>query len=245
MNVSDQVKLLKMSKIDNRESTDSLVAKIMAGIQACLQLDIMKDLPDFLSVDAEDNPYMYTSGDITFIDDRCVNVVYFEQKRSVRSPLYCGSLYIDSENSALVQARIEINPKYIKEATRIFVVRQAPKINLTTQKVVYTISYKPWKGTYYIHHIRGDLYFKMKRKRMLFSNPTLYTWFEMVTCRIDGENVTRFPRAERLPVHTGFSETVFKYDADFWGDFNVIPLEEELGKIIEKVSLKIEQTEAP
>ena len=32
---------------------------------------------------------------------------------------------------------------------------------------------------------------------------------------------------------------------DFWGDFNVIPLEEELGKIIEKVSLKIEQTEAP
>ena len=30
-----------------------------------------------------------------------------------------------------------------------------------------------------------------------------------------------------------------------WGDFNVIPLEEELGKIIEKVSLKIEQTEAP
>lgn len=165
MNVSDQVKLLKMSKIDNRESTDSLVAKIRAGIQACLQLDIMKDLPDFLSVDAEDNPYMYTSGDITFIDDRCVNVVYFEQKRSVRSPLYCGALYIDSENSALVQARIEINPKYIKEATRIFVVRQAPKINLTTQKVVYTISYKPWKGTYYIHHIRGDLYFKMKRKR--------------------------------------------------------------------------------
>jgi hypothetical protein len=58
----------------------------------------MKDLPDFLSVDAEDNPYMYTSGDITFIDDRCVNVVYFEQKRSVRSPLYCGALYIDSEN---------------------------------------------------------------------------------------------------------------------------------------------------
>lgn len=171
MNVSDQVKLLKMSKIDNRESTDSLVAKIRAGIQACLQLDIMKDLPDFLSVDAEDNPYMYTSGDITFIDDRCVNVVYFEQKRSVRSPLYCGALYIDSENSALVQARIEINPKYIKEATRIFVVRQAPKINLTTQKVVYTISYKPWKGTYYIHHIRGDLYFKMKRKR--FSLATL------------------------------------------------------------------------
>lgn len=241
MNVSDQVKLLKMSKIDNRESTDSLVAKIRAGIQACLQLDIMKDLPDFLSVDAEDNPYMYTSGDITFIDDRCVNVVYFEQKRSVRSPLYCGALYIDSENSALVQARIEINPKYIKEATRIFVVRQAPKINLTTQKVVYTISYKPWKGTYYIHHIRGDLYFKMKRKRFFFSNPTLHTWFEMVTCLVDTENVTRFSRAERLPPRTVLADEEFKYDEHFWEDFNVIPLEEELSRIIEKVALKIEK----
>ena len=189
--------------------------------------------------------YTYTSGDIVSVDDRTANVVYFEQKRGVKEPLFCGELYIDSENSALLRARFEIHPRYVKAATRLFVIRQAPKIRLTTEKLVYTVSYKPWNGTYYVHHIRGDLYFKMKRKRMLFSNPTLYTWFEMVTCRIDGENVTRFPRAERLPVHTVFSETDFKYDADFWGDFNVIPLEEELGKIIEKVSLKIEQTEAP
>ena len=50
-------------------------------------------------------------------------------------------------------------------------------------------------------------------------------------------------------LQTSFSDFCYrskdKYDADFWGDFNVIPLEEELGKIIEKVSLKIEQTEAP
>ena len=241
----DQVKLLKMSKIDNREQTDSVLAKISSGVEAFLQLDIMKNLPDFLLLESGEELYTYTSGDIVSVDDRTANVVYFEQKRGVKEPLFCGELYIDSENSALLRARFEIHPRYVKAATRLFVIRQAPKIRLTTEKLVYTVSYKPWNGTYYVHHIRGDLYFKMKRKRMLFSNPTLYTWFEMVTCRIDGENVTRFPRAERLPVHTVFSETDFKYDADFWGDFNVIPLEEELGKIIEKVSLKIEQTEAP
>ena len=240
-NAFDQVKLLKMSRIDNRESSDSLVAKIRAGIQACLQLDIMKDLPDFFSVDELNNPYVYTSGDITFIDDRCVNVVYFEQKSDVKEPLYCGALYIDSENGALVQARIEMQPKYIKKATRIFVVRQAPKVNLTAQKVVYTISYKPWNGTYYIHHIRGDQYFRMKRKRAFSSNPILHTWFEMVTCRVDNENVTRFPRAERLPTRTVLAEEDFRYDKNFWEDFNVIPLEEELSKIIEKVALKIEK----
>lgn len=242
---SDQVKLLKMSRIDNREKTDSVVAKIRSGVEACLQLDIMKHIPDFLSPEVSDALYVYTSGDIVFVDDRSANVVYFEQRRGIGEPLYCGALYIDSENSALLQARFEIQPRYIKEATGLFVVRQAQKTRLTTQKVVYTISYKPWNGTYYVHHIRGDLYFRMKRKRISFSNPTLHTWFEMVTCRVDNENVARFPRAERLPTHTVFAETDFRYDKDFWADFNVIPLEGGLEKIIEQVSLKIEQTEQP
>lgn len=241
--LKDQVKLLKMSKIDNREQTDSVFAKIRSGVEACLQLDIMKHIPDFLSLESDGELYTYTSGDIVSVDDRIANVVYFEQKRGVKEPLFCGELYIDSENSALLRARFEIQPRYVKAATQLFVVRQAQKIRLTTDKIVYTISYKPWNGTYYVHHIRGDLYFKMRRKRILFSNPTLHTWFEMVTCRVDNENVTRFPRAERLPVHTVFSETDFKYDASFWGGFNVIPLEEEIGKIIEKVALKIEQTD--
>lgn len=240
-NASDQVKLLKMSRIDNRDTSDSLTAKIRAGIHACLQLDIMKDLPDFFSVDEANNPYIYTSGDITFIDDRPVNVVFFEQAHGVKDPLYCGELYIDAENSALLQARIEIQPRYIKKATPIFISRQARNVNLTAHKVVYTIAYKPWNGTYYIHHIRGDQYFKLKKKRSFFGSPILHTWFEMVTCRVDVEDVSRFPRSERLPTRTVFADTDFRYDEAFWEDFNVIPIEAELSRIIEKVALKIEK----
>lgn len=243
--MSDQIKLLKMSRIDNCEVKDSLIAKIRSGVDACLQLDIVKNIPDFLSVDSGDELYVYTSGDIVPIDDRSAHVVYFKQKRGIREPLFCGELYIDSENSALLQARFEIQPEYVKDATRFFVVRQAPKIKLSTQKIAYTVSYKPWNGIYYIHHIRGDLYFKMRKRRALFSNPTLYTWFEMVTCRIDDENVVRFPRDERMSTHTIFADMDFKYDENFWGDFNVIPLEESTGKIIEKIALKIEKTEQP
>ncbi len=238
----DQVKLLKMSKIENREQTDSIIAKIRSGVEACLRLDLMKDLPDFLSPDAGGGLYTYTAGDVVSVDDRTAHVVCFEQKKGVKEPLFCGELYIDSENSALLRARFEIQPRYVKAATPIFVMRQSQDVRLTTEKIVYTVSYKPWNGIYYIHHIRGDLFFKMKRKRLSFSNPTLHTWFEMVNCRIENENVTRFPRAERLPVHTVFAETDFRYDSDFWGDFNVIPPEEELEKLIEKVSLKIERT---
>ncbi len=240
---SDQIKMLKMNKINNRERSDSLVAKIRAGIQACLLLDIMKDLPDFLLLDRGDySPYVYSSGDVTSIDNRCVDVVCFKQREDVKEPLHCGELYIDSDNGALLQARIEIQPKYIKEATPIFVAKQAQYAKLTAQKVEYTVSYKLLNGTYYVSHIRGDLYFKMKRKRFLSSNQMLHTWFEMVTCKVDTIGVSRFSRTDRLPTRTIFADTNYKYDDNFWGDFNVIPLEEGLGQLIEKLALKIEKT---
>lgn len=243
--VSDQVKLLKMSKIDNREKTDSVIAKIRSGVEACLELDLVKKIPDFLQLESSSEFYTYTSGNVVFVDDRMANIVYFEQKHGVKDPLFCGELYIDSENHALLQARFEIQPKYIKKATRTFVLRQAHKTRLSPHKITYTVSYKPWNGTYYVHHIRGDLYFKIKKRHRLFSQPVVHTWFEMVTCRVDNHEVVRFPRAERLPTRAVFADTDFKYDDSFWEDFNVIPLEEELSKIIEKVSLKIEQTEKP
>lgn len=239
----DQVKVLKMSKIDNREETDSLITKIKSGVEACLQLDVVKNLPDFLQLDFDENRYTYTSGDIVTVDNRTANVVCFEQKHGVKEPLFRGELYIDSESNALLQSRFEVHPEHVAAATRLFVLRQGKNIKLSTRKVTYTVSYKPWKGTYYVHHIRGDIHFKMKKKRLFFANSNLHTWFEMVTCRIDDQGVTRFPRAERLPTHTILSDTQFQYDEAFWGDFNVIPLEEELSRIIEKVKLKIEKTD--
>lgn len=239
--VSDQAKLLKMSRLSNVEAKDSLLVKVKSGIQACFQMDIMKDMPSFLIPDAGDNGYLYTSQGVTFIDDRCVNVIHFAQKKEIIEPLYCGDLYIDAETNALLQARFEVDPQRVKKASEMFVERRTRGIRIIPQKVVYTISYKPWQGIYYIHHIRGDLSFNVKRRRLLSASPQMQIWFEMITCKVDTEQVTAFPRAERLPTRTIFSDLNFKYDEDFWRDFNVIPLEEKLGKLIERISLKIEE----
>ena len=74
-------RLLKMSRLSNVEAKDSLLVKVKSGIQACFQMDIMKDMPSFLIPDAGDNGYLYTSQGVTFIDDRCVNVIHFAQKK--------------------------------------------------------------------------------------------------------------------------------------------------------------------
>lgn len=237
----DQVKLLKMSRLSNVEVKDSLLVKVKSGIQACLQMDLIKDMPAFMIPDIENNAYVYTSEGMTFLDNRFVNIVHFEQRKGITEPLFCGELYLDSETCALLQARLEVHPKYVKDAAGMFVERRTRNIRMNPQKVVYTISYKPWLGTYYIHHIRGDLYFKVKHRGMLFGSRDLHIWFEMITCKVDTEQVTAFPRIDRLSTRTIFSDTNFKYDENFWKEFNVIPLEAEISKLIEKVSLKIEE----
>lgn len=239
--LSDQVKLLKMSRLSNVEVKDSLLVKVKSGIQACLQMDLIKDMPAFMIPNIENNTYVYTSEGMTFLDNRFVNIVHFEPRKDITEPLFCGELYLDSETCALLQARLEVHPKYVKDAAGMFVERRTRNIRMIPQKVVYTISYKPWQGTYYIHHIRGDLYFKVKHRGMLFGSRDLHIWFEMITCKVDTEQVTAFPRIDRLSTRTIFSDTNFKYDENFWKEFNVIPLEAEISKLIEKVSLKIEE----
>lgn len=239
---TDQVKLLKMRTISNSQQKDTLIAKMKSGLDACLSLDIIKSTPDFLSPDNKENGYTYASSDITVIDNRVANVISFEQREWVKDPLYRGELYIDSENNALLGTRFEIQPKYINKAAYMFVEKKSRNMNITPQKVIYSVSYKPWNQTYYINHIRGDLYFKVKKKKLLSGSSTLHVWFEMVTCKIDTQQVKRFTRTEKLPTRTIFAETNFGYDPDFWENFNIILPEEELSKAIEKISSKIEET---
>lgn len=239
---TDQVKLLKMRRISNQQEKDTLITKMKSGINACLLLDIMKDLPDFLTPDKNENIYTYAPIDITVIDNRLANVIYFEQKEYIDQPLYRGELYIDSENSSLLRARFEIHPNYIAKAIGMLIEKKSRHLKVTSQKVTYTVSYKPWNGTYYINHVRGDLYFKVKKKKQLFGNTPLHTWFEMATCKIDTSQVARFTKNEALSARTIFAETNFVYDESFWGDFNVIPQEEKLNEAISKISSKIEET---
>ncbi len=238
---SDQVMLLKKSHIVNTEITDTLIAKISAGIDACLKLDMIKQLPNFLTPESNEDIYHYKGGKSSVIDGRLVNVVYFEQKKGIKSPFYRGEIYIDDANSALLQVNFEIHPDYVHKAADMLIVRKARSIKITPQQIKYTISYKPYDGKYYINHVRGDLFFRIKKKNQWIGNSVLHTWFEMVTCKIDTENVFRFQRADRIPTHTIFSDTKFKYDENFWDSFNFIPWEQELINNIDQISAKVEK----
>lgn len=236
----DQVKLLKMRTITNQKEADTLVTRFKSGVNSCLVLDIIKHLPDFLTLDP-DTPYEYTYSDITYVDNRLAYVILFEQKKNIVSPLYKGELYIDMDNNALVGARFEVNPQYVENASDFFISKKSKYFNVTAQKAAYNVSYKKWNDTYYVNHIRGDLHFKVKKKKNWFYNAPVHIWFEMVNCTTGITDVTRFSRSEKLPTQSIFAQIKYTYDRDFWENFNIIPPEEQLNEAISRISAKVEE----
>ena len=223
----DQVKLIKKRRIIDHQKNDTILPRMKSGINSCLVLDIIKEVPDFIDP-ANNSLYSYSFSNVTTNDNRLVNIVSFIQKPSVKEPLYTGDLYVEVESKALVKVQFDMNPRLVDKATNYFVAKKSRDLNLSLQEAKYMVSYKPTSdGLYYINHIRGDIVFKIRKRNHLFSNP-LHFWFEMVTCKIDTEDVKGFSRNERLLPDRIFAETKHAYDQDFWENFNLILPEERL-----------------
>ncbi len=240
----DQVKLIKMRRIVDRQEKDTILTKVKSGVQAALLLDLVKNLPEFLTPDDPACPYTYAHTDISVVDGRLANVISFEQRKGDKDPLYKGQLYIDTESYALLEAHFEVNPQFVEKATSMFVEKHSRDYKLALQKAAYVVSYRPSAdGIYQINHVRGDLEFKARRKRQWFSS-TLKVWFEMVNCKTEPGDGQGIPRSERLSQRAVFSETRHTYDANFWGPLNIIPPEDKLKELILQ-NLSEEDVDAP
>ena len=238
---TDQVKMVKMRTISNQQLSDTVTMKMKAGVEACLMLDVIKNTPDFLILNDE-NMYHYTKIAMAVTNERLAHVIAFEQKPGIIGPLYKGELYIDEENFALLRARFQIHPDYIKQAQSMLVVKRSKNVEITPQEASYSVNYHHWNGKYYVNHTRGDLFFKVKTRKFFAGTSTVHTWFEMAACNIDTLNAKRFTIRESQPTRKILSETNYVYDASFWDDFNIIPPEEKLSEAISRMSSKIEES---
>jgi hypothetical protein len=228
----DHVRLVRKRHVSLVQPGDTILPKMKSGIRSCLILDIMKELPEFITPDDEAR-YDYAHEDVRSVDDRLVNVISFKQKPHIDEPLFTGELFIDDRRKALEEIHFQVNPEYAGKATNLFVDRKAHHLKLTLRQAAYIVSYKPLHpaSPYYISHVRGDIIFRVRKKGHLFSTP-LHFWFEMVTCRTDTAGVRPIPRAERLAPGQIFADATHDGDEDFWENFNIILPEERLKEAI-------------
>ncbi len=235
----DQVKLIRFRKMEQANRTDTLEVKLQAGINGTLDLDIVKNLPDFLDPQYNDY-YNYHRNDIVSIDGKSVYVIAFEQKPGVTSPLFSGLLYINTENLAIIAAEFEINPKWVEKTASQLVVRRDRGIRVTPQRVKYWIRYQEHNQQHYVKHIRGEIDIRVRTRYWPIPN-SYNLFFECVGLQVDTLNVERFARSETLKPNIVFADSNFEYDSDFWMDMNYIEPEENLLKALSRITPKIEK----
>lgn len=234
----DQVKLIRFRKMEQANRRDTLDVKLQAGVKATLDIDIMKNLPDFL--DPEFTQYYdYARTDIVVYDNKSAYVIEFKQKPEVTEPLFAGLLYIDTETLTLLAAEFEINPDMVQKTASQLVVKKGRGIRIQPLKIKYLVKYQPQDGKWYVNHIRGEITLRVQTRFWPFAN-NFDLFFEYVALQVDTNEVKRFTKREVMKTNEIFSNSKAEYDPSFWGDLNYIEPETNILKALNRIVPKIE-----
>ncbi len=100
-------------------------------------------------------------------------VIDFEQKEGVDLPLYRGTIYINTDDFAILHADFELNPEYIHKMKDSFISSSSRGFNTWPVSVKYSVSYRKMNDRYFLNHVRGDLVFTSKQKEKTVSTVSL------------------------------------------------------------------------
>lgn len=234
----DQVMLLKARNITNVDRSDTLVLKLKGGVQSALELDIMKQIPDFLDPEFIGD-YEFTSADLMYRNGRSVFAIEFKPDPNVDEPLFSGMIYLDKEDLAVIEADFEIDKKHINRLQNRFLTKRNPNYISRIESASYSINYQHYNGRYYLNHLRGEIKLRLRKKGSLFSN-RYSAFIEMAVGRIEEENVTRFNRREVLEPRVVFVDQGYLYDESFWGEYNFITPETKISEALSQIKSRIE-----
>jgi hypothetical protein len=232
---NDQIKVYKSRKIENTDRHDTLAIRLKAGLSTCLELDGAKNIFDFLTNTAD---YAYRMTDIVTFNEESAYAIEFEQRPNVELPLFKGTVYINTNDFAIVHAEFEINPKLIDKIKNSFVAAGSHGFNTWPTSVKYTVSYSKMDNRYFLNHVRGDLIFTSSQKRRLF-RLQFKVFFELAVTETRLDNVERFDREELAPIHSVFSRTITNYDSDFWGNQDFLKPEDNLLHELKNMNVKL------
>ena len=147
-NKNDAMKLFKARKSTDYSKLDTVALKLQGGPFNTLYVDIMK-YPEFIFYEGELDEYEFKFERSTYIDDRLIYVIDFNQLPVIRNPLYKGKLYIDVENRTLKSAVYELNITNRALASRLFVRKKPAKVDVWPTEVAYRVDYRQKNGKWY------------------------------------------------------------------------------------------------
>lgn len=235
----DMAKVFQSRKIYDSSRLDTISLRLRGGVEACMQLDIVKNQIDFLNPESL-GFYYFRMNDISSYNNHPVYIIHFQPKAKQDYPLMQGTLYIDTRSLAIIKAEFSYPLTRVGETRNQFIAQKSPKTKVRPLKIEYAVSYKNINGKYYLNHTKGNLKFRVKHKRKFFAK-TFETNFEMAVTQMDTNNIERFKYRERLRPNTVMSKSRLPYDADFWGSQNYIEPEESIQQALKRINNNMKQ----
>jgi hypothetical protein len=235
----ERVKVFKSRKIYDVSRLDTISFRLKGGINGCLKLDIVKNLPEFLNEEFT-HLYQYRLEDISTYDNRSVYIIGFKPKPNLSDPLLEGRVFVETNSLAIIRAEFGYNKMRLSELRNRFIVKGSAKTKARPTLVDYVVSYRNIDGKYYLNHALGNLKFKVKNKKKLFSS-VFSTSFEMATTDLKTEDVLKFKYKETIHPTTIFSNYKTTYDPNFWGKSNFIKPEESIQDALKRINTSMQQ----
>jgi len=172
-----------------------------------------------------------------FINDKEAYKITFNQK-SVKKSGYKGYILIDKETFAFVYFDFQLSPKgvnYYKfgdASTRTLM--KIIGIDIDMSRNNYQILYKKFGNKYYLNNVGNDaiLTFKSDREHYNFKTNTRVDY--LIT-KIETKNIKQFANEETLGQGKLIEEQNSIYDADFWGNYNIMLPTSDFSEIASKL----------
>ncbi len=230
---SDHVSILKRRKIFDVNAEDTVLIKLRSGIPTSLNLDAIKNRPDFLEDDFTDR-YNLDFTDMMSYGDRLVYVISFQQKKEIPDLLFKGTLYLEQESLAVLAADFEFNPDLIQKEPGLFLVSSSPNIRIRPMMAKYHVDYRAVNKKYYVSQVRAVLEMKIRKRRKWISSRYKISIEMAITDLIPNQRL-RIDHSDRVSSNIVLADEPFQFDPVFWGIYNTIKPEASLMESIQKL----------
>ena len=233
MSGDEKVKIVKGRKFMNVNDEDTVLMKIKSGIRNSLDLDIVRNLPYFMTTE-DRHLFSFEFSDIVSYRNQLVYVISFRQKPQVTEALYTGDIYIDMDNLSILAADFQLDPRYIGQETGAFVIRKSPRLKIKPLSAGYHVEYRKSEGRYHLSQVRGEVRFRMRKKKKWIAS-TYSLGIEMAVTNVDVGSKEKFRNSGTINTGVILSDQDFTPDPVFWGDYNVIEPEASLTEVLKKM----------
>jgi hypothetical protein len=230
---SDHVGIVKRRKISDVMAEDTIFIKLRSGITTSLNLDVVKNRPDFLQEDFQER-YNLEFTDMMTYRDRLVYVISFQQKKEIHDLLFLGQIYLDQETLAVVAAEFEFNPDLLHKEPGLFLVSRSPNIHIRPVMAKYHVDYRSLNGQYYISQVRAEVEMKARKRKKWFSSRYKIS-IEMAITDLIPRQRLRINPGDRVSRNIVLADEPFQFDPAFWGIHNTIEPESSIMESIRKL----------